>query len=228
MNEWKSNGDIPTHKQILEALAQYQKQGAISGNVGEMADMLIEESDRGVVVILGSLIEDILLEELTKKFIPLDKSEQKNLSRAGGLLSTFDHRIRLAHALGMIDSDLVETLQIIKAMRNACAHSRREITFQTDELRYALSLLFDDDTALYMRENRAGSATMIHRYMFIVAFVIISAVLKGDTLDVASNKGQRLMDAALQFAQKEVAKRAASLEKRKKQRETRPRSTPMG
>lgn len=65
-------------KIALEALGSYQKQGAISHNVGHMAEMLMDESDRGVVVILSSLLEDIILERLMGGFVRLDEKEEKS------------------------------------------------------------------------------------------------------------------------------------------------------
>ena len=124
-----------TRQAVLEALGSYQKRGRLSNDVAGMADLLADESDRGVVVILGSLIEDVLLERLLKSFIPLSAAQTKNLTRGGGLLSSFEDRITLAHALGIIDDELVEDLHTVKAMRNACAHSRLDIGFLTPELR---------------------------------------------------------------------------------------------
>lgn len=212
---------------ILDALAQYQKQGIISDNVGDMAEMLMDESDRGVVVILGSLIEDILLDELVERFVPLEGKDRKNLVRAGGPLSSFDHRIKIAQAMGLIDADMVDTLQIVKAMRNACAHSRRDINFQTDELRNTLSLLFHEEISDVIRKSGPKRDTLYFRYLFIVAFVVITSRLKGDTEEDALAKGQRLMDAALHAAREEVQRHAGLLRKRKaKKDENRRRTKP--
>ena len=79
--------------------------------------MLDHESDRGVVVILGSLIEDLLLERVVQNFVPLNQTQRNNLTRSGGLLGSFDDRINLAFALGVIDQDILETIQVVKAIR---------------------------------------------------------------------------------------------------------------
>lgn len=217
--------DPPSRQSVLEALGAYQKRGRISYEVADMADLLIDESDRGIVVILGSLVEDILLERLLMSFIDMNASATKNLTRGGGLLSSFDHRITLARSLGIIDQDMVEMLQTVKAMRNACAHSRLDIGFSTPELRDALSLLFDEPNAWGIRISRTPVA---HRFMFIVAFVYITTILRGQSPEIAAAKSQHLMDELLIEASLAVAKHKASLEKRRKRRAERPQKSRSG
>lgn len=216
---------IVQRKNILEALGSYQKRGRIGQDVKKMSDMLVDESDRGVVVILGSLIEDILLERLMRSFVDLEPPQKKNLTRGGGLLSSFDSRITLGQALGLLDDDLAGMLHTMKAMRNACAHSRLDIGFSTPVLRDALSLLFDGENAAAIRE---GQSPVALRMMFIVAYVFVSAVLRGHSPEEASAKGQRIMDEALIQAGVALVKHRASLEKRRERRATRPPQPPKG
>lgn len=219
----KSNQQI--RKVALEALGSYQKRGAISDDIGEMADLLVNESARGVVVILGSLIEDLLLERLMGSFVSLTDPQKKNLIRGGGLLGTFEHRITLAHTLGIIDQNLVEMLQVVKAMRNACAHSRLDIGFETPELHAVLALLFEGQAAKAVRES---NHPMGLRMYYIVAFVFISDLIKGVPEDTAHSRTQMLIDTFVQMAGKAAAKHQALRERRKKQRESRPHRAPKG
>lgn len=183
----------------LDALGAYQKQGRISHSVGEMADMLMDESDRGVVVILGSLIEDLLLDRLSESFVTLTPGQMKNLTRAGGLLSGFDDRINLAQALGIIDDDDTQALKIVKAMRNACAHSRLNIDFKTAELKNALALLFDDETAEVVRASDTG---IFLRICYITQFVVLSEIIIGTDVEVAQAMGQNLFDSIMAEARR--------------------------
>jgi hypothetical protein len=215
--------DTATRKDTLEALGAYQKRGRIGDDIKKMADLLVDESDRGVVVILGSLIEDILFERLLRSFAPLSVSQKKNLNRGGGLLGSFDHRITLAQALGLIDDDMVGMLQVTKAMRNACAHSRLDITFETPELRNTLALLFDGENAEDIRNANSGLAL---RTMFIIAYVFMSAILRGYSPEEARERGQRIMDSLLIEASAALVKQRTSREKRTQQRALRLRSHP--
>ncbi len=155
---------------------------------------MADESDRGVVVILESLIEDVLLERLLERFQDLTPAQSKNLVRPGGLLNNFEHRIALAHAMGMIDADTVEMLQTVKDVRNACAHSRLDIGFRTPELRDTLALLFEAEAAQDIREAQSPVGL---RIMFFVAFVYIHTILNGHDPKIAEARGQQVMDGAM-------------------------------
>jgi len=206
---------FPTRAEMLAALSRYQKRGSVTYDVDSMAETLAEESDRGVVVILGSLLEDLLLERLLERFVEMSNTERSNLTKAGGLLSNFNDRISLARALGMIDEDMSELLRVVKAMRNACAHSRLELTFDTSELRDVLSLLFETDNA---QDIRAGRNAVAMRIFFIVAFIYMSAKLRGDTEEAAQLRSQRLMDTALVEVAVRSLKHRQNLAKRRARR----------
>lgn len=208
-------GKPPTREEMLAALSRYQKRGSVTYEVASMAQTLADESDRGVVVILGSLLEDLLLERLLERFVEMSNAERSNLTRAGGLLSNFDDRISLARALGMIDEEMTELLRVVKAMRNACAHSRLELTFETSELRDVLSLLFESENA---RDIRAGRNAVAMRIFFIVAFIYMSAKLRGETEEAAQLRSQRLMDTALVEAGAALVKHRQNLAQRRARR----------
>ncbi len=212
-------------QRVLEALGTYQKTGAFSDEIGDMAEMLVEESDRGCVVFLGSILEDILLEEITRSFVTLTNKEEKNLIRNGGLLSSFADRIALARALGIIDADMVGILDLFKAMRNACAHSRQHIDFATAELRETLELLFDDET---VADIRTGRSNLVLRWMFILGFSKIVDRLRGLSDDDATKRAQVRMDVMIATAKEASEKHQASLEKRRKQRANRLHQHPKG
>lgn len=219
----ETESDQARRSRVLEALGAYQKRGQASDELTELFEALMDESDRGVVVILGSLLEDILLERIEREFVSLTKTQRKNLIRSGGLLSNFDDRINLAHALGLIDQDLVASLQVIKAMRNACAHSRLPLTFLTDELRDAMLLFFEGETAESMRTTNQALAI---RTFFIALYLILSHRIRGWGKEDALSIGQTLIDTINTHLHETVAKRRASLEKRRARSKSRPRSNP--
>lgn len=202
-----------TRKEIFEALGSYQRQAAVSITGKELSDMLVNESDRGVVVFMTSILEDILLTRLMSKFVELKPAERKNLTRSGGLLANLDDRINLAHAMGLLSQDSVEMLQVFKAMRNACAHSRKKMTFKTPALRGALSLLFDGEGALDIRDN--VSDPMVLRITFLSAFVFLNEMIFGGSTEQAQQATQRIIDGLM--VEIEKAQQKTSRGKRTKQ-----------
>jgi hypothetical protein len=112
----------------------------MNGDVAESLErMLRTETDRALVTILGSYIEDALLDRIMAE-LPAGAENRKALLK-GGPLRSVEHRIALARAMGIITEEKAARLNIFRAMRNACAHSRLDITLKTPELRNALAML---------------------------------------------------------------------------------------
>lgn len=210
-------------KEILEALGSYQKRGRTEPNIKRLSDILTDESDRGVVVILGSMVEDLLLERLLRHFVSLTPAQKKNLTRGGGLLNSFDHRITLAQSLGLIDQEMVEMLAVLKAMRNACAHSRLDINFTTPELRNALTLLWEGETVPAIE---TAKVEVFLRFMFVTAVVHTTMIIAGHSEAQAQERVDQMISMLQTEAASELAKLKASREKRTKRQAKRPPSSP--
>lgn len=161
----------------LQALSEYQRQGGIpSGD--DIAGMLFDESDRGVVIILGSWVEDTLLERITEKLPAMSRADEKVLIDRGPLRD-FNARILMAKALGLISESDKEILETIKIMRNACAHSRRDISFRTPELRAVLlTLLSARDQQIV---ERSPNSPVVPKAAFIAVCSFVLGVLQGET-----------------------------------------------
>jgi hypothetical protein len=148
-------------KDVLEALGSYQRRGSIPTDAAAIAELLKAESDRGKVIILPSFVEDALLERVLSKFGTLTNAQRKNLTRAGAPLNSFAAITSVAEAFGLLSDYEIEVLEVLKAMRNACAHSRLEINFDTPALQDATKLLladffvFDQDEVLLVPPGEA-------------------------------------------------------------------------
>jgi DNA-binding MltR family transcriptional regulator len=86
---------------------------------------LMKESDKGCVLIMGSILEE-LLSQFHKVYIAKTTNEArgifKSLSSPYAPLSTFAGKIQLAYAYGLIPYENYEDLEIIRALRNEAAH----------------------------------------------------------------------------------------------------------
>lgn len=134
--------DDPKERQrVLDALADYQGKGDILDQQEALQKALKAESHRGLVIILQSYIEDALLDRLIRE-IPNGKDNRRALSR--GPLKSVESRIAMGKALGILTEREAIVVDVFKAMRNACAHSRLEISFATPELANALTLVLHD------------------------------------------------------------------------------------
>jgi hypothetical protein len=66
-----------------------------------------------------------------------DEPARKHLFEQDGHLSTFAAKIEMAYALGIIDKDYKIKIDVVREIRNACAHTRRPLSLKTPVLKAA-------------------------------------------------------------------------------------------
>ena len=126
------------HELAINALKRYTKVETQNVATLDFVAALRAESDRGAVILAGSMIDDMLTQAL-KDRMPLINSEEKNRIFAfEGIAATFSSRVKLAQAMGIINRGSRHLIDLIREMRNACAHSRQPINFTTPVLYQAL------------------------------------------------------------------------------------------
>ncbi len=209
----------------MEALGAYAKEGQLKPDIRNLLNLIAEESDRGAVVIVGSAIEDALLKRIIRRLPGITPAGVKNLIRTGALLGNFANKITLAHAQGLIDEEIVEMLEVFKAMRNASAHSRLPIGFATPALRDVLLLLFHEDNA---EELKDSTDPLFLRFAFVVVSGYVLMRISGISQEIAQEFAQGLLTRANHETQLELTKIAAS-QKRRTARSAKPdRPAPKG
>ena len=198
-------GDAKRRQATLQALAEYQK--ATDFNFDDISKSVSNESDRGMIVILGSMTEDLLLKRIMENFVQLSNEQRKQLTRSGGVLSSWADRAMIARALGIIDDSDYGILEVMKAMRNACAHSRKQIGFETEQLRDALCLVLNDDSAAAVQESTHKE---VARTAFILASSFIWGRIKGESTDFANARVQKILDNVVASLEQESSLRIPS------------------
>lgn len=91
----------------------------------EVATTLLQESDRGCVLVGAALIDEVLEVLLRSKLESepiIVKEVVDPLFRRNGPLSSFWGRIQLSYALGLINRGTYDDLEIIRDLRNSFAH----------------------------------------------------------------------------------------------------------
>jgi len=92
----------------------------------ELFEALSKESDRGVVLMSASFLEEALEALLRARFSirhPKSKTSIKPLFNSFGPLSTFSAKITICYAMDMIGKWMYEDLGIVRKLRNEFAHS---------------------------------------------------------------------------------------------------------
>lgn len=125
----------PTYLKNLKAHARRQLGG--TGDSPTLAvSNLIGESDRGAVILAATSIEDVLEWAILARLpnLLLDAESRDSVFGHNGSLGTFSSKITMAYAMGVIDKAGRREIDLIREMRNACAHARMPISFEMDVL----------------------------------------------------------------------------------------------
>jgi DNA-binding MltR family transcriptional regulator len=88
------------------------------------------ESDRACIILMANILDDALKYRISKCLIfALTEAEFDKVFRFEGPLGTFSGRMEMACIFGFVDEYTYRRLDIIRELRNACAHSLRAMTF---------------------------------------------------------------------------------------------------
>ncbi|MES2120659.1 MAG: hypothetical protein V4513_08805 [Pseudomonadota bacterium] len=137
---------------ILKALKDYRKREGFGPLHGEVIDVLMSESDRGAIILVAGVLEDVLAEYVIMQ-LPAGRARRVELLKPGGVLSSFQDKLALGRALGVIDDATLDSLDIIRQIRNECAHSMRVVSLKIPALNNAFGLLLSDRVAEHIREE---------------------------------------------------------------------------
>lgn len=89
----------------------------------EVEQLLSKESDRGAILILAAQIEELLGSLISE--VCTSKQAAEAILKNGQPAGTFEHRVLLCQALGLIHNQEVNALRIIQKIRNKAAHFDR-------------------------------------------------------------------------------------------------------
>ncbi|MEQ1931657.1 MAG: hypothetical protein ABL957_14165 [Parvularculaceae bacterium] len=170
-----------------ERLKKYYRTAAVA-EASALQEAFTGESDRAAIILVGSWLHDFLRELIVGHMPGIGPELKTKLFGVDRPLSSFGSQIDLACAMGLVLPAERDMLHVIREMRNAAAHARVEITFNTpeiidltkvlaayeaevsgDDLGKALRLSGDAKELL----NRAGGAKL-PRDMFIVLSMMLA------------------------------------------------------
>jgi hypothetical protein len=98
-------------------------------------EFYLTPSARAAVLLQASLVEDTLRRMIQAKFVTGMSSDlTSRIFESNGPISTFGNRIIIGRALGLYGSVFHHDLEIIRELRNAFAHTRHPLEFETKEV----------------------------------------------------------------------------------------------
>jgi DNA-binding MltR family transcriptional regulator len=154
----------------ITSLKSYYSVRARTIEPKKLVESLRGESDRTLVVVWGSLIEDVLTEEIRRKLRPMDEKEEKDLKLYSfdGPIGSFSVKINVGYALQVIDEHTRAELHDLRHMRNACAHSFKPIGFSTPELATVMRRLFMPERKSFIRMPPDDTDAETLRSLFVL------------------------------------------------------------
>lgn len=129
------------------SLKEYYNVRARDIEPAEVVKTFRGESDRSLVVVLASLLEDNLTEQIRDRLRPMERREEKDLRlyHPDGPIGSFSVKTNVAYAMQIIDATTRSDLQDLREMRNACAHSFKPINFSTPQLYSVMLRMFQPE-----------------------------------------------------------------------------------
>lgn len=106
---------------------------------GRFREAMNADSDLVTAIIQAIEIDFIIEQQIISKLSRQDEDTVELLSKDNGALATFFSKIVLGYALGLYDKEVMEYMNIIRRIRNAFAHSRKDISFATPQIRAELA-----------------------------------------------------------------------------------------
>lgn len=121
----------------VTSLRRYWKNKNQLPDPGLLAIELARESDRAVVILTTSILDDMLKNLIARNLCIAPKPTPKQIDhifRFDGPFGSLSSRTEVAFLFGLIDETTRSQLSELREMRNACAHSIQPLSFQTKEL----------------------------------------------------------------------------------------------
>lgn len=131
-------------------------------------------SDYEAALLSASLLEYMLMQAITTKFIPLGKDHLDSLFSHDGVgpLCTFSAKIKLSYALGILSSETRSQIERIRIVRNHFAHHKDKSSFDDDSVKIeCLKFKVHKGVDGYLRKARDSAITPKLRYVQVCCFV---------------------------------------------------------
>ena len=106
-------------------------------------DEIKQESPRARIIIFLSYIDELLKKLLIAKLV-ISPGRGDELFDPGEPMFYFGARIELAYRLGMISSQMKHDLDMLRRIRDICAHDHSKKSFENDEIKSRVDQIHKD------------------------------------------------------------------------------------
>jgi DNA-binding MltR family transcriptional regulator len=175
----------------------------------EQYNMLLKElereSDRGCILICTSLL-DGLLEEALKKYFFLRKKKNSVINELfKGPLHSFAAKTKFAYLFSIIEEWMLDDLNIMRKLRNDCAHQFSSVSFKDGHITRKTENLQGADHWVGIFKDKGGAAAMgkekeKNRFVFSALYIhsVLARATEIDMLKLKlSETKEKLLDTVL-------------------------------
>lgn len=110
------------------------KEAARISSIMDFRTSLLEESDRGGVLMAAAFLDDQLKQMLLGRLVN-DKKVSKRAFEFNGPLGTFSSRIDFSYLLGMLPSNARRDLHLVRSIRNKFAHNASPMDLNHEQVK---------------------------------------------------------------------------------------------
>ena len=124
---------------------------------------LQDESDRGVMLLVATQLEDALTHYVSVRLDGLTIAEREGFLGPDGPAGAFGVKIKLAAGMKIIHRRAYDALEVVRHIRNASAHALHPITFDTPIVKQAVLALLPPDERDKVKDQNAEFVRLIFR-----------------------------------------------------------------
>ena len=125
----------------------------------QIANSLKDESDRAKIILAASWADYYLQVKFEKEYSKGNKKARKIIFSANGPFASFSSKLNIAFCAGWIDSDVYHDIQIIRRLRNECAHTINKISLSEEKYRTEIEK-FKVPKRKYFDWNQVGAISV--------------------------------------------------------------------
>ncbi|CAN7407176.1 hypothetical protein HCG53_13695 [Pseudomonas brassicacearum] len=141
---------------------------------------LINESDRGCVIIAAVILEKRLVDDISAIFAKNELSNRymSHIFDGNGALGNFSSKILVAKGMGLISGEVMHDLMVIRKMRNEFAHSLTDVSFSDPKVKSRIDSMFfarrakesmKDNPAFNLSDDPNGPPVYSYKSIFCIA-----------------------------------------------------------
>ena len=134
-------------------------------------------SDRDTVLVLSSIIEELLERILMKSLCIPNKELREQLFQFNGPLGTFSNKNSMAFSIGKISRDVYEDINILRQLRNECAHNIIQDEIDSQQFTESILPKFRILNNSKQKDIKAVEKGATNRYRLIIEVEFLGLVL---------------------------------------------------